>query len=206
MTNHPVLTREQIRECIRKACADNDMAWLEPFIVVSWNNRFTNRMGDANAFGSCPQTMQGVGTSLHMPLGKRPRIRLSSVLFPRAAQDKQRNTVIHEACHIIANVRAGRRVAHGDGWKIAMRRAGQTPKRCYDRSEVDRTGIDKCVKAFCGCKGGARLGPVQAKKARSGRTVYRCNRCSQRISLTDPAANREAVRRALGGLPGVKFS
>ena len=92
-------------------------------IVVEWNRRFTKRLGDA-AYNS---------------VTFRARIRLSIPLWPRASDQDRRETVIHEACHLIAFYKFGQVAApHGTGWKQAMRNCGIRPLRTH---RVDRSGL-----------------------------------------------------------------
>ncbi len=182
MTRNTVLTSDQIREYIAFACEKNGVPELAAKISWSWNGRFTSRMGDASYIKS--------------------RIRLSSVLFPRAAQKKQRNTVIHEAAHIIASYKAnGARCGHDYRWKRAMIAAGERPTRCYSSADVDRTGLSRRgkgrQKAFCGCIRGVTVGPQQASKIRSGRARYSCRKCRQRISMSPPGLRTAAYSPAV---------
>ena len=87
---------------------------LAQVIVVEWNPRFTRRLGDA-AYNS---------------ITFRARIRLSSPLWPRTSEEDRRETVIHEACHIIVGYKFGQVAApHGSEWKEAMRNCGVEPLR-----------------------------------------------------------------------------
>ena len=75
-----------IRQWIRLACDSNGVSELAQVIVVEWNPRFTRRLGDA-----------GYSSTTY-----RARIRLSIPLWPRSTEEDRRETVVHEACHIIA--------------------------------------------------------------------------------------------------------
>ena len=119
-----------IREWIRFACDCNNVDELAQVIVVEWNPRFTRRLGDA-----------GYSSTTY-----RARIRLSIPLWPRASDRDRRETVIHEACHIIVGYRFGFAAApHGEKWKQAMRNCGVEPLRLHS---VDRTGLARRQKRF----------------------------------------------------------
>jgi SprT protein len=119
-----------IREWIRFACDSNGVSELAQVIVVEWNPRFTRRLGDAG----------------YRPTTYRARIRLSIPLWPRTSERDRRETVIHEACHIIIGYRFGFVAApHGSEWRLAMRNCGVKPLRLHS---VDRTGLARRQRRF----------------------------------------------------------
>ena len=114
-------------------------------------------------------------------------IRLSVPLWPRASDEERRETVIHEACHVIADCRFGGKQGHGPAWRHMMALCGYPdPKRCHagDRETIqqrrERRRVE--VRARCGCAEGVMLGPVQARRLRAG-AQYRCRKCSQCVAL-----------------------
>jgi SprT protein len=119
-----------IREWIRFACERNGVPELAQVILVEWNSRFTRRIGDA----------------AYSHVTFRARIRLSLPLWPRASEQDRRETVIHEACHIIIGFKHRFGPApHGAEWKEAMRACGVEPLRTH---EVDRTGLARKQRRF----------------------------------------------------------
>ncbi len=159
----------EVRDLIAWTCRVCGVVRLTSQIDFTWNARFTARMGDARWD---PQTRRGL-------------IRLSSVLWPKADRDEQVETVVHEACHVIAGHLYGPSQGHGPNWRALMRRCGyENAARCHN---VDRDGIaarrqQRQVRAVCGCSQGVMIGPIQAARARRG-SVYRCRRCDQTIRL-----------------------
>lgn len=121
-----IMEDRQIREWIRFACERNKVPELAQVILVEWNPRFTRRLGDAG----------------YSSITFRARIRLSSPLWPRTPEIDRRETVIHEACHIIVGFAAA---AHGSEWKEAMENCGVEPLRLHS---VDRTGLARRQKRF----------------------------------------------------------
>ncbi len=162
---------DPIREQIETACRACGVPDLSARIGVLWSGRFIARMGDARW-----DKRRGAGL-----------IRLSRPLWPKATDEERRETVIHEACHVIADYRFGGRQGHGPRWVEMMARCGFTrPQRCHS---VDREAIQERrerrrveVRARCGCVDGVVLGPVQARRLRAG-TTYRCLKCCQRVAL-----------------------
>ena len=76
----------------------------------------------------------------------RARIRLSTVLWPRASEEERRETVVHEMCHIVVGYKHGYAAsAHGFEWKEAMRNCGVEPRRLHS---VDRTGLIRRRRLF----------------------------------------------------------
>ena len=121
---------QHIREWIRFACERNKVPELAQAILVEWNPRFTRRLGDAG----------------YSSVTFRARVRLSLPLWPRASDKDKRETVIHEACHVIVGFKHGLGPApHGAEWKKAMRACGIEPLRLHS---VDRTGLARRQKRF----------------------------------------------------------
>ena len=157
--------RDLVEWCFRE-CGLNPS---DHITMVEWNHRFTRRMGDA----SMRTTRWG---------GKTRRIRLSAPLWPRATAEERRQTVIHEACHIIDGVINGSMSGHKEPWKRLMRKCGLQPKRCHN---VNREGIrrrNKREAASCHCGAVDSLGSTQAGRLRKG-TRYSCRKCKSQITL-----------------------
>ena len=123
----------QIRSWIRFACDCNGVPELAQVILVEWNTRFTCRLGDA----------------IYNPVSYRARIRISSLLFPRASEQVRMETLIHETSHIVVGYKYGYAAsAHGSEWKKAMRNCGVEPRRLHS---VDRTGLARRRRRFILC-------------------------------------------------------
>jgi predicted SprT family Zn-dependent metalloprotease len=162
---------DPIREQIEAACLACGAPELVGRIRVVWRARFTARMGDARW-----DKVRRVGL-----------IRLSLPLWPKASDEERRETVIHEACHVIADYRFGRKQGHGPAWQHMMALCGyRDPQRCHavDREMIQQRREQRRVevRGRCGCAEGVMLGPVQARRLRAG-AVYRCRRCSQSVAL-----------------------
>ena len=65
---------QKIREWIRFACERNGVPELTQVILIEWNKRFTNRLGDA----------------IYNRISMRARIRLSLPLWPRLTTEEER--------------------------------------------------------------------------------------------------------------------
>jgi predicted SprT family Zn-dependent metalloprotease len=162
---------DTIRELIEGACRACGVPELSGKIRVTWSGRFIARMGDARW-----DKRRGLGL-----------IRLSRPLWPKASDEERRETVIHEACHVIADHRFGGKQGHGPRWRQMMALCGYArPQRCHS---VDHEAIQRRrerrrveVRANCGCAEGVVLGPVQARRLRAG-AAYRCCKCCQRVAL-----------------------
>lgn len=112
---------------VRRACAACDSEHIAPRIQVGWNPRFTSRMGDARwDFAE-----------------KRGLIRLSMQLWPVASDEERRETVIHEACHIIADAKTEQRQHHGPVWIEMMQRCGYPAARRCHSVKRDTGGIHR---------------------------------------------------------------
>jgi len=131
---------EQIHEWIEFALERNDVGYLSNMIRVRWNKRFITKFADAG-YGACPP---------------RGRIRISPRIWERATQEQRRETVVHEACHIIAYHLHGLAIKpHGIEWQQAMANCGAEPVRCHNIPliginhfhvrECPKTKADRCI-------------------------------------------------------------
>jgi SprT protein len=169
--------RHLIRRWIQFACDCNEVPELFQVIVVEWNRRFTRRLGDG----------------MYSPTTFRARIRLSIPLWPRASDQDRRETVIHEACHVIVKYKHGAFVAdHGPEWKAAMLACGVEPLRLHN---IDCTGLFRPRRRFilldCPNEGIERKCRCTAREynlLRRG-TEFRCNNCG--LHLTENSAVEE---------------
>ena len=150
---------------VRLACERNEVAELAQAIVIEWNRRFTRRLGDA----------------VFNPITFQSKIRLSIPLWPRASSQDKRETVIHEACHIIVWHKFGLFVApHGSEWRQAMRNCGVQPERTH---VVDRTGLARRQRRFIlldspnnGIEHKCRMTAREFNQIRRG-VVMECKKC-----------------------------
>lgn len=163
------MTLEEIRAEVERACRACGVPEMAAKIVVSWNGRFTARMGDARW-----DRRRGQGL-----------IRLSVPLWPKASREEQRETVIHEVCHVIADAVYHGNMGHGPKWQRMMKLCGYPEaRRCHavDREAIRARRQQQQVLAACGCPDGVQLGPVQARRLRAG-VAYHCRRCRQVVRL-----------------------
>ena len=134
-------------------------------INIEFNSRFTSRMGDANA--------------------NYMRIRLSSPLWKVATEVQRRETVIHEACHIIDSRKYGVTTSHGRNWQHCMTMCGLEPNRlhCVDTSSV-RQVRRRCAVKGCTCVTDPLndVGSTVGGRMRKGRE-YHCRKCGNQIFL-----------------------
>ena len=124
------MDNRHIREWVWFACDCNGVPELAQVIVVEWNRRFTRRLGDG----------------MYSVITMAAKIRLSIPLWPRTSDQDRRETVIHEACHVIVKYRHGPFVRdHGSEWRAAMRNCGVEPLRTHS---IDRTGLARPQRRF----------------------------------------------------------
>lgn len=168
---------EEIRHWIDFACERCQCPELAPRMTCRFNRRLTRLVGQAKVL-----FVNGVAEKLGIELATRSWNRLNDV--------GQRNTVVHEACHVIAACAFGPKIpGHGIHWKWAMRRCDTPPdvfledyeiKEEYRPSEQFRPpGL---VLARCGCTGHRKVPVGQAKLIRWGER-FRCEVCRQLLTL-----------------------
>jgi predicted SprT family Zn-dependent metalloprotease len=134
------------------------------------------------AFRSC------AGKAYWRPVAGNHKIRLSAKIWPYMTEQQRYETVVHEVCHIIANINFARNCKHDWRWRLTMRNAGVKPERChnipiYELGISKRRGRRERVVGKCGCVNGCQVGPTVAKRMREKNMAYRCVRCKQKISL-----------------------
>jgi SprT protein len=175
------LDDRDIREWIRFACERNEVPELAQVILVEWNPRFTRRLGDA---GYSSTTF-------------RARIRLSIPLWPRTSERDRRETVIHEACHIIVSYRFGFVAApHGPEWKKAMKNCGVESLRLH---QVDRTGLARRQRRFIlldcpnqGTEHKCRISARDFNRLRRGTEMW-CRNCGLHLDRDVAVEEEQAV-------------
>ena len=175
------ITRNEAIELINETFVKCGQPDLVGKVSISFNSRFTSRMGDAR----------------YRPEKDRGRIRLSSPLWHYASPAERRNTIIHEACHILAerdnqmkhgNVGPGvmigrrpKRVGHGAAWRQYMRLAGiERVKRCHKVEHPLRRRTTRHP-ARCGCRDWS-LTANRVGRMKNGRK-YSCNSCKETLVL-----------------------
>jgi len=163
---------EEIRDLVKYCCEVCDCPELFSKISIEFNSRFISRLGDASG-----NFYDGY------------KIRLASKLWPLVKNDKQWDTVIHEACHIIEAYKY-KNWSHGPKWKMLMKKCGGNPSRCYTAKDVEifEGAISKVkrkkktVKIQCLCEDGCDISLLQFKRAKAGKySGLRCNTCKKDI-------------------------
>jgi len=149
------------RSLVEQACIANNVPMLCNRITIRFNNRLTRCMGRACFDYS---------------------IELSLPLWPRATKKERINTIVHEACHLIALNKYGYiawKKPHGKLWKACMVQAGETPTRTHS---VDRTGLRRKQKRYlykCSCMTHKISGIKRAKMLKG--YVYLCKHCKGKL-------------------------
>lgn len=149
-----------INKWILEALEANQIPELFPKIKWQFNNRFHNRMGDANY--------------------SKMRIRLSSVLWNKATQEQKESTVKHETCHIIAHAKYGDIKAHGAEWKRTMISAGQVPERLHKVQTLKKAVDVRCTN----CQQIYKMGYLRAARMKKGQN-YSCNPCGGKVEFVN---------------------
>jgi SprT protein len=179
LTNYT--TRQEAYELINKTFIKCGQPDLVGKVSIQFNARFTSRMGDA----------------VYWKRNDRGRVRLSSPLWHYASADERRNTIIHEACHILAerenqkNYIIGRgrrpkRVGHGLAWREFMGRAGiEKVERCHNVQSPHsaKRRKQRTYEASCGCQTW-NLTANRVGRMKNGRW-YSCKGCGETLVLSE---------------------
>lgn len=164
------LDREAIDEQIRRTCRElidpNAAHVLAGTITWSWNARLSRAIARAQLASA--------------------KIELSSRLFPLLPDHEQRDTVIHEVCHIVAHALHGPGIAHhGREWRQLMVRAGGEPRaRSKSIDGADFLRGRNRVPFWCGCRAHAVTAQRAAKIERG--FVFVCTRCHGPLTAQAP--------------------
>lgn len=141
---------------------------LASTITWTWNGRLTRAIARAH---------------FHVT-----KIELSSRLFPLLSVDEQRDTVIHEVCHLAAHHLYGPSVAHhGREWRALMVKAGGKPRarsKSIEGADFLRGGANR-VTYYCSCRAHA-VTAYRAAKIEDG-FVFICTRCHTELMARPPA-------------------
>lgn len=124
----------QIHEWIDFALDRNEVNYLSNMIRVRWNKRFVRRFADA---GYILNPTRGI-------------IRISPLIWERASETERRETIIHEACHIVAFHLHGTAIKpHGVEWRQAMANCEVEPVRCHNIPliGINQFYVRECPKA-----------------------------------------------------------
>lgn len=160
-------------QIVKFAFEKNGIGQCAGIVWLEWSNRMTKAMGSA-IIRKRAAKLDGGPTHI---------IKLSTKLFARATPEQQRQTVIHEACHIIDSLKNEKPMSHGSTWRACMRACGAAPERCHS---VDTTGLTKrhlWVCAKCGQE--HQVTPRLHNKMQTRRlgltgiTAYRCGKCKR---------------------------
>lgn len=153
-----------IRKIIEETCNTLGLPELNPKIVVQWNDRLTRTAGKA--------------------WPNKNLIELSPVLLARTSEADQKNTVVHEVCHLAAPILYNRKVAwHGKEWQSLMLRCGELPERCHSIPRDDLKRNVKRWEALCACALPHLISTTVKNRIQKG-NYYFCKKCKERLNLT----------------------
>jgi predicted SprT family Zn-dependent metalloprotease len=102
---------------------------------------------------------------------------LSVPIFSRPEnQHAFRNTVLHEAAHIIAGLENG----HNRVWKLIARSIGCTGERCHMLATPERKTRTGSIILACPCGNQGTLGAKRAARFVANPKSFSCNHCKRR--------------------------
>lgn len=146
-------------------------------ISVEWSNHLKTTIGNARTKRDTDGMYRG-------------RICLSIALWPRAPESQRRETVIHEAAHVLAFIVFNERCGHGPKWKWVMKQLGYpNADRCHT---VDTKGLRRPLKRYLvpcdACQTQCSFTIEERNKVLLGDVILKCGRCRTRYS-TDVIRN-----------------
>jgi SprT protein len=162
------MTDKEIREAIKFACERNKVPEFSKQIRYEFNTRFRTKAGVA--------------------VYSKNLIKLSTEIFGQFSKDQQRETVIHEACHLIAKHKHGTGIrAHGREWKETMIKCDLPANRCYTRDKLRVTKgapvpLGQATFA-CACRKGLRLARAKAEAIQLQAKRFKCQHCNTRLTV-----------------------
>ncbi|MEJ6655091.1 MAG: SprT family zinc-dependent metalloprotease [Pseudomonas sp.] len=113
----------------------------------------------------------------------RNLLRFNAQMYQENREDFLRQTVPHEAAHLIAHALYGERIrAHGRKWQALMTGLFDLPaNRCHDYAVPQRRATRYLYR--CGCPEGIPFTPQRHALVRRGRQ-YQCRRCTNLLHFT----------------------
>lgn len=166
------------RSIVIDCCIKLGRPELHEVITVEWNARLATTMGKAWTYF---RERKGV-------------IHLNPTLWARATEGQRRDTTVHEAAHILANLINGRKCGHGPLWADVMVRLGAPPVRCHNVSTegVRRKSVRYSIACpRCGTR--IRFNPQQRAQVQTGTGPSRYHAACGYYFTREDALRMEAV-------------
>lgn len=156
-------THDVVMSWVHLACVSNGVPHLANTITYQWKDNLRITAGKAYP--------------------KQNRFTLSRPLFGRISKDDQRNTVIHEVCHLL-DWELNRKCDHGTTFYTLMQNAGETPSTYHNYNIEGLRNKVKRVESVC-----RNCGKKHLLTQHKAKQVYRyhCRKCGSvtgKIQLT----------------------
>lgn len=186
MTTAQPISPIQLKEWIVFACERNGIPEFWREIRYAWKNNYSARAGCAKRTWQ-PGILGQPGKYIY-------EIFLSTKLMAIASEAEKRETVIHEACHLIVHKLWPDRKffdaesVHGIEFITTMNKCGYSGNRFHN---IDRTTVRKQHTRYrvnCGCINGIQLTLNIINKIRA-RRVYTCRNCNKIIWIPNEQVN-----------------
>lgn len=161
--------KAQIHHWVKETLAKLNHSHLYDYIKIEFNNNFTRRMGDALWRNS-----QNNGV-----------VRFSVPLWNIAGEIEQKETVVHEICHIVdAFSNKNWRISpHGLSWRILMLKCGYSGNRCHNvQRPAELKNKVQRFEAKCNCKTYS-ITKNRLTRIQNG-TIYRCLSCKTPLTIS----------------------
>lgn len=159
----------EINRWLKEACVDNGYAHMAHVITWRFSNRLKSTLGQARC------------------LYGKYEIELSSYLWATIGEEEKMDTVKHEACHILAFYKYGKKAwGHGPLWKECMENAGVSPRRCH---KVTRPTSTRRNEVFCSCMS-YFVSNLVLQRIQNGR-AYHCKHCKGGLYTTKEARDAQ---------------
>lgn len=149
-------------------------------IRIEWSSSLKTTMGNARTFWRPPSGL----------------IKLSMDLWARAGIEQRTETIIHEAAHILANLRNKSQCGHDSRWRQVMAELGYpNASRCH---EVDTEGLRRRqtrYRLLCPC---GKMHTITSRwRTKAMRTygpgsTWKCNICGQHTISYEAIKDAEA--------------
>lgn len=184
---------------------------LIPALHIEWKIRLTSSMGDAiyiwcdanggdfpsNAMWLLKKRQYSRFLTMDNTILRAVRVRFSIPLWPRATERERYETVVHEICHLVSCHEAMlsgkcKIKPHGREWKMAMIRAGVSPRRCH---RINSSGLgQKKIPCTCGC-GDHFMTPLKAGMILDGFGTFTCRACGENIAIDKSRITKQQIKR-----------
>jgi predicted SprT family Zn-dependent metalloprotease len=169
--------KNQINQWIQEACKILGIEEVAQTLVIGYN----------------PRLVRCIGRARYVAKTNNYHIEFSVPLWKLVADEKRRNTVIHELCHVADHIKNGY-MGHKKTWKDLMVLCGELPSRTFEPPPGHKALLPRCrYELHCACSVHP-VGKYRLSKVLDGK-IYVCIKCKK---VCFPKYSRDQIKEMFG--------